>query len=409
MTNLIESTASITLDQNFDQHMALIKTGKHDDHVKAEAARLRPLFAAMSEYVEGVKPSNEVDVWDVWASSYCENNSSISVSANDIEQAFVKMAQESKSLILSDMPLTTLNKVVAFADSHCQSYWVYQGNNNTCFPDSDSFKKYRGWGFVQIHRDVDGEEASRVSMPVLGLTDKYNISSLFAQDSTTLRCLETIGRICNHDWVHHMTMTQVNNTVIYTPYNACNNLGADVRRVMGRVTPIDRYGVEDYEAFCVKTHAELLKTESARPLIKILHETVDELTESLHDLAKIVAHRGNIEKIDGYYAINHLALTTARILRRIEPIESPLTQHFIETSLKRTGPKNPHSIYTRDKSWGIGTKKSGSLLDQATKGLKKQYEASGLFTEIYEDNGFTQNIRTNVAELAGALKYHMVA
>lgn len=399
---LVETNSTdFNLEDNFQSNWDHLCQIDHKKATEKEAEELRPLFGALAEYAnastEELLNSETVDpeVKDVFSA-----NIGHTVCVEDIEKTFKSLAESNGSLVLSDMSITDIPSLLSFEEQGARSSnLTYRGQGNACFPGKHYLRQYKGWGFVQIEQD---ETPTRISLPVLGLSEKFKVNDALQGDGTTIKLMERIGRLCNHDWLHHLTMTYVIDNVVHSENN--KDYGEMVRRCVSNIPAIENYPIEGYEALCVKTHSDLLnKTDAAKGLRSELEDSVAELSDNLNDVFAN-ARKSTFGVESKYKAANYLALTTARILRRVEPLESDLTQSFLNAALNWSVRGNHLARSVRDKIWKTSSQKSGNLAEQATSELRRQYERSGMFTKIYEDNEFTRANRSLVAQLSGAMK-----
>lgn len=406
MTTLIEQTKDFSLENNFDDHVNLLTKRPFDLAVKKEADNLRPFFSAMAEYVSDFPIDYKKEQTSLRFSSeptkalkrHFRKNKALNASAAQIEHAFIAIAHQNSSLVLSDMPITTMDSFRAFANMHEQLGFFYNGRATSAFPGAKHVASFGGWGFAQMWRP---DSETRITIPVLGLTSRIKFDELRIDNGALIRLIESIGRICNHDWLHHMTITKVNDAVAYADKHG--NFGQNVENALSRVPQLNNKGTEAYEAFCMKTHAALLKTETAKPLWKNLDDQVNELSERLNEnFASLRGLKG--DKTPDYKGLHHLAITTARLLRRVEPIESPLTQSFLKSVLNMATRGNSAARAARNEVWETSAMQWAPYARQAAKTLKDQYEKTGLFTDIFKENAFTRANQENATELAASLQ-----
>jgi hypothetical protein len=406
MTTLIEKTKDFNLEQNFVDHIKILKQKTFATAVRDEANHLRPFFDALAEYVTDCTVDYNKKREAVRFSSaptkqlkrLFKNGQTLNVSADEISHAFTNIAHKYKSLVLSDVSITTMQKFRKFSRSYTASSFFYDGEQTVAFPGPDNLASFGGWGFAQVWRP---ESETRITLPVLGLTDRIKFDELRIDNGALIRSLESINRICNHDWLHHLTMPKVNNTVVFS--NAHGHFGHNIDNALSRVPQLNDTGAEAYEAFCMKTHAALLKTETARPIWQKLEQQVHEFSANLREnFAYLRGLKG--DKYQDYKALHYLAISTARVLRRVEPIESPLTQTFLKSVLGMSTRGNGAVRHARDDVWKTRAADWASYPRQASKTLTAQYEKTGLFTDIFRDNAHTRANQENATEIVGALQ-----
>jgi hypothetical protein len=370
--------ASFSLRDNLENHLDWVRSVPHEQAVQAEVKKLRPLFSAMIENIENGRARKYKTM----------------VKPHELEAAFVRLARKNNSLILCDMPITMVDSLERRAGESNTDSWSTNAKSSTFFPPKDFIRSYRGWGFIQVYRDAND---TRVSLPVLGLSDKYSIDDVLAVDSSAIGHMQTIGRLSNHDWLHHMTMTNVNNLVAHT--HVLGEFQKKLTKVLSNIPRIEGKTIEGYEALCVKTHSNLLQTESARPLWESLKNRVGALSEDLHLMFER-ANKAHFGQQEQYKAINYLAITTARILRRVEPIEGDMTQKFLKSVVSMPIRGSAVASEARSQTWGLNLGSRHSYIKQATSSLRKQYDEAGLFTRIYEKNAFSAKVPDLVEDIA---------
>jgi hypothetical protein len=406
MTTIIDNVDGFSLEKNLAAHLAVLKRVPHARAAQQEAEKLRPLFGAMAEYVQGYpaeflrkQKTCVMGSFDYNLLNHFQSKQRIDIDADQIERAFLGLAQKYGSLILSDMPLTTLHKVQSYAYIYNKAdEGKIDGQSTTAAPSYDAVSCFGGWGFVQLYRP---EDRTRITLPTLGLTNTINFDEMRIDSAALIRLTELVGRICNHDWLHHMTMTSVSNNVGYTA--GVDGFKKNVNGLLDKLPFFLGEERSSYEAFCTQTHARLLKTESARSLWHSLEAAVQELTEGLNDnFMHLRQVSGN--KLQDYKALHNIAITTARILRRVEPIESPMMQAFIKNVVNAEISNDPMLSKARNQVWKTSALSFRSYAEQASTKLVKKANKTGLYTGIFESSEFTRSNRDGVAELAACLQ-----
>lgn len=396
---------AFTLSRNFVKNCQWLQAVPHEKAAQVEASKLGLLFQAWSEYIQ--EPSHAKKLTKKKSTKKKRANiqrgqNKIQVSPQDLKKAFIKLARESGSLVLSDMPITSVKDLEIQAEQSGSSFW-YSGNRSSFFPDKEDIRGYRGWVFMQKYRS---DTKTRITLPLLGLSDKYAVDDVLAGDGSIITHMQNIGRMSNHDWLHHMTMTVVNDSVVYTDI-LDSILESDISYVSSRIPGLSSWSINKYEAFCVKTHVNLLQTDSAKPLWNNLVQEVEALTEDLSRLFQ-VANTVRIDKMGQYKALNYLALTTARILRRAESVDSPLTQNFLKSVVNMSSHSNAAAKEAYKRVWHVKSPPSHNDATSVTSELRRQYDRSGLFIEIYEDNEFSAKTQELARDLAKACRDFVV-
>jgi hypothetical protein len=402
------------LNKNFNNHLDWVLSVPHEQALLAEAAKLNPLFNALAEYSEsGIDALNKSQkkngfptglksmfgFKEIPCTEGSQNN--MKVEATDIEASYLKIARKNNSLILCDMPITDVAKLESQALQSVTVGSHQRADSPTFFPQRGDIRSYRGWGFMQLYRP---ESKTRISMPVLGLTDAYPINDVLEGNGSVIDHMQNIGRISNHDWLHHLTMHNVNNLAVYSAESG--SFFEDIGRLINDIPSIDTGGAGGYEALCVKTHASLLKMDSAKGLWENLHSEVGALTEDIYKMFE-AANEAGVDKLEHYKAINYLAITTARILRRAESVDGAMTQKFLDAVVGMTTHGSPVARDARNQIWGIDPSSWQSPVKKAKAALSSQYREAGLFHEIYQDNEFSDKNSELAARMALACKKYV--
>jgi hypothetical protein len=112
------------------------------------------------------------------------------------------------------------------------------------------------------------------------------------------------------------------------------------------------------------------------------------------------ANKTHFGQLEQYKAINYLAITTARILRRVEPIEGALTQKFLKSVVSMPIRGKASASEARLQAWDLNQESRYTNIKQVTSSLRRQSDKTGLFTRIYQDNAFSAKVPALVEEIA---------
>ncbi len=397
------NTEDFNLQQHFLTKFKWAETVSHHQATLDEAERLTPLFEAWEEHTNIYldQQKKRYPAWSHRALKFLQASCTQPVSAHNLKLAFIGIANYSQNIMISGATIANLPDVFQKIDTWNEKS-THKTKRSTYLPPKNKILPlYGGWCFMQTYRDQD---STRIVLPMLGLQPKYKVNEALDGQQSIITSMENIERYVNHDWLHQIRSSSINNNAFFTPsfpYRFERKIGGIFRK---KPKCVGITGEDNlYESFFLKTQADLLKTESAKGLWAGLNSETQLLCQSLKERFDRI-DQTKPDGIEHFKALHYLARTTARILQRVEPVHSPLIQDFLKHAIGAMPPQTAEAKDTYKKTWRTPQDAPNSV-DGATQGLIKQASKTNLLTAIHEDGKFAAATHRNAAYLAQAMKY----
>ena len=247
---------------------------------------------------------------------------------------FKKVATETRNLILSEF-IVIPEKILSHAAYQLQ---IRTGRMNSYFKPVDYHGGIIQMGFVQtMNPDKDGS----VTFPVLALDTKM----MTALESFDLRPvaegLQKILSIANHDMLHHLTNTYLNDDISKTartiPY------ARDLENFMREHVGGSDTDPGSYESWALLSHAATWREASRSGEDHALSDAVDQCFAAIHALNRDLQAAGKPLPIRAQ-AIDSFSTIACFGLMRICPLHAPLMERAVEKAAEIN--PNPGYNYT---------------------------------------------------------------
>lgn len=403
-----QKPAQFTLDGNYKAYIDWAQAVSLEQALERELKILEPMFNGLVEYTDGIDPKYSKDCSDE-LQDYMNSGAHKTITLSELNRAYSNLVMSQNTLIVCDMPITSRGVLVrrsfqAFTGTG-EEEKAFDGKRDSFYPGPFGIKSTDGWCFDQLYR---AHSDDRISLPALGLNDNYDLDKVLRGDGKLINQLEHVGRLTNHDWLHQFSPFGIGKATVYTG-NPIKAHHKDCHYTMFRLVPkLDSdpnpEGVWHYEGLVMRAHKDILATDSAKTCMDSIESTVDDFIVSLSEQFRKVAQQKH-KKTTEYEALQQVAYTMTRFLRRIEPVDGALTQRLLSNVFNMC-PRSSMARAAQNKIWKIDPAQSGTALEQAMAGLQKRYDSSILFNDIHKESDFSRSAPHNIAALTAALRTH---
>ena len=398
------------LKTQFDDKLRWAKTAPFLLAAREEANKLMPLFNAMAEIVRGIDvdistPEKQRAHYPYVPWLQVEGHKALY--GEELAQAFVLKAQKSGSLIVSDVTFTWSDSFVNYCLQNGSIRKFQPHDPVSHYPTIAQLTAPDTMGFLQLSQpsSQSGDNGIRISLPIKGMNANFLAPELADTVAPILADLQDVYRLANHDWLHHLTMELVNDRIIYTDF------GAEQERIMYEwddqcADSGLHYRMGNYEAWCIKAHADLMQTEAAKPLREDMAQKSLRIAKQLRKLSeKEIKIDGNSDAV--FNATNYLAKLTAQSLTTVFSADSEYVRDFLKKIKEITATSSPSARETRRVIWSMP---ESSEQDEQLKvkhmrvALKENQGLAILFDEETKQIPFNRNKPREMLGLAGRLK-----